>query len=231
MGNGILLSALLLGIGIYVLVAAIRGKGKLYQSENIKDKYMEKFPHIMRAIYYVLAIVMLVSGLASLGQSALFEQTSYYGLSENYTAPDGTAYTTDQEFSYDEMTALINADTYTAEGSSSGSSLCSSSSSTQSKVPYISTAVRTEYSIKSESFAFLCKDGEAKNGYDLLGTISQIALYVSLAFIILLFVSVSVMTDKNKKAKNAAAAAGNGNDGHVLPSSAFDFEEKTEDKK
>lgn len=76
---------LILGMGIYVLVAGIRGKGRLYQVENIKEGMVEKFISIMRRLYIGIGAVMTINGLLSVARYTL------YTLVEVTPATDTTA--------------------------------------------------------------------------------------------------------------------------------------------
>lgn len=57
---------ILLGMGVYVLVSGIRGKGRLFTAENIKEGMEEKFMKTMRILYIILGAVMTVNGCVSL---------------------------------------------------------------------------------------------------------------------------------------------------------------------
>lgn len=57
---------ILLGMGIYVLVSGISGKGRLFTAENIKEGMEEKFHKTMQILYIVLGAVMTLNGGVSL---------------------------------------------------------------------------------------------------------------------------------------------------------------------
>jgi hypothetical protein len=85
MGLGLLFPVLLLAMGAYVLVGAIKGKGRLFSLENFKDDCKEKGRKILRAIYFALAGIMLFMALVNFAQSSLFgSSTTYYRLSDAY---------------------------------------------------------------------------------------------------------------------------------------------------
>lgn len=50
-------------IGGYVLVQAISGKGKLFQSENIKEGKEKQYKTILRALSFLLGPLMLATGV------------------------------------------------------------------------------------------------------------------------------------------------------------------------
>lgn len=60
-----ILDYIMLVMGVYVLISGIRGKGRLYSTENIKEELLEKFISITRKLYIALGIVMSLNGLAS----------------------------------------------------------------------------------------------------------------------------------------------------------------------
>ena len=63
---------LILGMGIYVLIASIRGKGKLFVYQNVKEGMEEKFLKTIRTIYGVLGASMIVNGLVSILTTTVF---------------------------------------------------------------------------------------------------------------------------------------------------------------
>ncbi|MDO4572266.1 MAG: hypothetical protein Q4C13_02770 [Clostridia bacterium] len=87
----LLMDYILLAIGVYVLINAIRGKGKLFAVENIKEEYAEKFPKVLRAIYLPMGILMLLNGGVSLLKSYLYEQVIPEEATESTAAVYGWA--------------------------------------------------------------------------------------------------------------------------------------------
>ncbi len=76
---------LLLVLGLYVLVGAIKGEGKLFSLENFKDDSKEKARKIMRIIYFALAAIMLLMALTNGAQSLLYGNTlTYHKITEAY---------------------------------------------------------------------------------------------------------------------------------------------------
>lgn len=84
-----LMDYLLLAIGAYVLINGIRGKGKLFAVENIKEGYEQKFKKTMRAIYLPLGIVMVINGAFSLFRTYLYEQVELQAATETAAAVYG----------------------------------------------------------------------------------------------------------------------------------------------
>lgn len=85
MGLGLLFPVLLLAMGAYVLVGAIKGKGRLFSLENFKDDCKEKGRKILRAIYFALAGIMFFMALVNFAQSSLFSSTTtYYRITDAY---------------------------------------------------------------------------------------------------------------------------------------------------
>lgn len=162
---------IMLGMGLYVLVAGIRGKGRLYQVENIKEGMVEKFISIMRRLYIAIGSVMTINGLLSIARYSLFT------LVEVTPATDTAAAVYDW-------------------------------------VP------------KAESgfWSFLT--------IPVIQVLTYICTALSIGGIIVLIVITRKMTDKEAAAKQAAAArAGSApanQAGHILPVSAFDFDDEPE---
>lgn len=74
----------LFAIAIYVLYAAITGKGRLYSAEFIKESMKEKFRKVMRLMYLALGIVMLLEAATMAGQQYLFKADNYVITSSYY---------------------------------------------------------------------------------------------------------------------------------------------------
>jgi len=64
---------MVLGIGVYVIVSAIRGKGRLFVAAGVKEEYKEKFPKLLRKLYAVIGAFMLLNGIASIASGMLYE--------------------------------------------------------------------------------------------------------------------------------------------------------------
>lgn len=85
MGLGLLFPILLLAMGIYVLVSAIKGEGRLFSMENFKDDSKDKAKKIMRALYFALAAVMLIMALVNGLQTVLYSnKLTYYKVTDAY---------------------------------------------------------------------------------------------------------------------------------------------------
>ncbi len=71
---GSLMDYLLLAIGVYVLISGIRGKGRLFTMEHIKEGMEEKLQKTLRALYIPMGILMLFNGGSSLLKNYFYEQ-------------------------------------------------------------------------------------------------------------------------------------------------------------
>lgn len=82
---GLLFPILLLAMGIYVLLGAIKGSGKLFNMENFKDDAKPKAKKIMRILYFALAAVMLLMAVVNGFQTVLFSnKLTYYRVTDAY---------------------------------------------------------------------------------------------------------------------------------------------------
>ncbi|MDO4564197.1 MAG: hypothetical protein Q4C04_01105 [Clostridia bacterium] len=87
-----LLFILFLGaIAVYVLYAAISGKGRLYNADFIKEALKAKFHKVMRLMYLALGLVMLLEAAVMAGQTYLFEADDYF-VAESYYDANGHYY-------------------------------------------------------------------------------------------------------------------------------------------
>lgn len=67
-----LFDMLLLAMGVYVLVAGITGKGKMYTADNIKKGMEEKFKKTLRILFLCLGIFMILNSVSSLLMGMLY---------------------------------------------------------------------------------------------------------------------------------------------------------------
>lgn len=82
---GFLFPILLLAMGVYVLISAIKGSGKLFSTENFKEESKEQAVKITRALYFALAAIMLIMALTNALSTALYsERVTYYRITEAY---------------------------------------------------------------------------------------------------------------------------------------------------
>ena len=91
MGLGLFFPILLLAMGAYVLVGAIKGEGRLFSMENFKDDSREKAKKYMRILYFALAAIMLIMALVNGLQTVLYSnKLTYYKITDAYkeTFPD-----------------------------------------------------------------------------------------------------------------------------------------------
>lgn len=77
---------LLLAMGAYVLYGAIKGEGKLFSMENIKDDSKDQAKKVMRILYFCLAAIMLVMALTNTLSTVLYNnRITYFKVTEEYT--------------------------------------------------------------------------------------------------------------------------------------------------
>lgn len=85
MGLGALFPILLAAMGIYVLIGAIKGSGKLFSMENFKDDSKDQAKKYMRILYFALAAIMLLMALVNGLQSVLYtSKMTYYRVTDAY---------------------------------------------------------------------------------------------------------------------------------------------------
>lgn len=85
MGLGVLFPILLAAMGIYVLVGAIKGSGRLFSLENFKDDSKEKAKKYMRILYFALAAIMLLMAFVNGLQTVLYtNKLTYYRVTDAY---------------------------------------------------------------------------------------------------------------------------------------------------
>ena len=56
---------IMLGIGLYLLFAAITGKGRLYEAEFVKEGMEKKYKNIIRIGCLIVALLMIADGVVS----------------------------------------------------------------------------------------------------------------------------------------------------------------------
>lgn len=66
----------LFAIGVYVLVSGIRGKGRLFTTQNVKEGCEEKIMKGQKIYYIIVGIGMMLNGLSSLLISFLYDRTA-----------------------------------------------------------------------------------------------------------------------------------------------------------
>ncbi len=148
---GLFFPILLLAMGVYVLIGAIKGSGRLFSMENFKDDSREKAKKYMRILYFALAVVMFLMAAVNGLQSSLYSnKLTYYKVTNAYkeTFPD----------------LLENGTlTYTAAQSTSGGYSCMGGGTTTEKTygPY---SVDDEKMELEEISAFINKAYDAYKG-------------------------------------------------------------------
>ncbi|MBQ5987394.1 MAG: hypothetical protein IJL59_09005, partial [Clostridia bacterium] len=63
---------LLLAMGVYVLIGAIKGEGRLFSMENFKEDCLEKAKKSLRVLYFALAVIMFLMAIVNGAQSVLY---------------------------------------------------------------------------------------------------------------------------------------------------------------
>lgn len=82
---GLLFPILLLAMGAYVLVGAIKGSGRLFSMENFKDESKDKAKKLMRLLYFALAAIMLLMAVVNGLQTVLYSnKLTYYKVTDAY---------------------------------------------------------------------------------------------------------------------------------------------------
>jgi hypothetical protein len=82
---GLLFPILLLAMGAYVLVGAIKGSGRLFSMENFKDESKDKAKKLMRLLYFALAAIMLLMAVVNGLQAVLYSnKLTYYKVTDAY---------------------------------------------------------------------------------------------------------------------------------------------------
>ena len=145
MGLGLLFPILLLAMGVYVLVGAIKGSGRLFSMDNFKDDCKDKAKKIMRALYFALAAIMLLMAAVNGLETALFSsKLTYYKVTDAYK---------------DNFSDLLEDGTltYTATQSASGGMSCMGASGTKQQVTYGPYSVDDQKMDITEISAFINK--------------------------------------------------------------------------
>lgn len=145
MGLGLLFPILLLAMGVYVLVGAIKGNGRLFSMDNFKDDCKDKAKKIMRALYFALAAIMLLMAAVNGLETVLFSnKLTYYRVTDAYK---------------DNFSDLLEDGTltYTATQSSSGGMSCMGATGAQQQMTYGPYSVDDQDMDVTEISAFINK--------------------------------------------------------------------------
>lgn len=85
MGLGLLFPIFLLAMGVYVLIGAIKGEGKLFSMENFKEESRGTAKKYMRILYFALAAIMLLMAITNGLQTVLFSnRLNYFKVTDAY---------------------------------------------------------------------------------------------------------------------------------------------------
>ena len=132
-------------MGVYVLIGAIKGSGRLFTMENFKDESKDHAKKIMRIVYFALAAIMLLMAVVNGLQTVLYSnKNTYYRVTDAYK---------------DTFRDLLDNGTLTyttVESASSGMSCLGSASSGQ-EVTYGPYSVDDQMMDVSEISAFINK--------------------------------------------------------------------------
>lgn len=77
---------IIIALGVYVLVAGIRGKGRLYGTGKVKEGKEKLLHKTMRIIYCVIGVTMLLNGASSMLTNRLYEAVIVQEATENSQA-------------------------------------------------------------------------------------------------------------------------------------------------
>lgn len=72
--NFSLFDLFLAGIGVYALIAGIKGSGRLYTNQNVKEGCEEKIMKGQRILYIIVGASMMLNGLSSILLSLLYDR-------------------------------------------------------------------------------------------------------------------------------------------------------------
>lgn len=61
-----LMDAFMIGTGVYLLIGAITGKGKIYENQNLKKGQEERYRKILRISLFVLSILSILNGVSTM---------------------------------------------------------------------------------------------------------------------------------------------------------------------
>ena len=219
----ILFQTILLVIAIYVIYAAIRGKGRLFQAEFIKEQFQDKYIKVLRILYLSLGGLMVLQVLAASGTNLLYDAKYTFHFTAPYEDANGVKYEVDgREYTEDEMLAILATPVPSGEDGDSvqataapapqGGSLCDPYGGAPTQ-PVVGTP---GYSIKEKAgkWAFLTPT--------LLNVLSYVFLGAALLALIGVFVAINIMTDKVKRREAQAEIR---REGDTLPKAAFEFDE------
>lgn len=208
----------LLAIGVYVLVSAIRGKGRLFQAEFIKEKFQVLFPKVLRSLYLALGILMVLQVISSSATGLLYTSETSYTLTEEITNGLGETYPVGGTYTYEEMVTEVYATAVPGESTEQTEAPASTSGSlcAPAEQPY---TAHVEYTIKDDRFQAFTPE--------LLSGFATGLMLVSLAILIAIIVVINIMTDKTKR-REAQAEAMRASSG--MPSAAFEFNKEDKEE-
>ncbi|MCL2696219.1 MAG: hypothetical protein FWE69_07840 [Clostridiales bacterium] len=197
-------------IALYVLVSAIRGKGRLFQADSIKEKYKDKYVKVLRIIYLVLGLFMVFNSAASGLNNILYEEK--IELTADYEDPLGVVHMAGTQFDRQELWDIVSATPDSAEPEAAPEEDPEAKEPVNINDIIIQVFVRKEG--MEETLPFLSRR--------LLDGLTTWFMIASLVPLVAVFVAINIMTDKEKRKEAQAKAKGNS---LRMPSGAFEFDE------
>ena len=222
-----LFTIVLLAVAGYVLFSAIKGSGKLFAVDNIKDDKIPQFKKLLRPIYGVLGGIMLLMALLSAYQNIVYSENTYA------FADDFRTYFADQiaeDGSIQGIEANVNG-VYPYSKMSTFFSTLKAPELPEGVAPNYAEAVRDE----NGELVFVGIGEQEVNQnpvytalrkvipYQLTNILTWVFMGVAILIVIGVFILMHKFTDKEKFEKAKKQRASGGSD---MPSSAFDFDEE-----
>ena len=201
-------SLLMVVIAVFLAYSVFTGKGKLMAVENIKKDKIGTYKKWLRILYAVMMVIVLLMAFFNFVEKVAYVQEHFYEFTEAYVGADGVTYAPGEPHTVDEMREIL------IPTESTTGSLCAPADT--SELPYKYTG--TTYTL-DERYAFV-----GFVPYRTAHILNFIALGLSMAVVLALFIFINKMTDKEAQRKNYQSK--NGSKGPVRPSmpkGAFDF--------
>ena len=199
---------LMVAIAVVLAIPVITGKGKLMNTENIKKDKLPTYKKWLRILYGIMIVIVLLMAFFNFVEKVAYVQEHFYEFTEAYVGADGVTYAPGEPHTVDEMREIL------IPTESTTGSLCAPADT--SELPYKYTG--TTYTL-DERYAFV-----GFVPYRTAHTLNFIALGLSMAVVLALFIFINKMTDKEAQKRNYQSK--NSSKGPVRPSmprGAFDF--------
>ena len=224
-----LFTIVLLAIAGYVIYSAITAKGKLFEVENIIEAKIPQFLKILRPIYAVLGALMLVLALTSAYQNVVYSNTAYVFADDFRTyfsdvikedgSIEGTVGNVNETYDLTTMQSIFSnlKQPELPEGVSANYVSVLTDETNQ----YVFLGLGEKTVGQNETYTKL----RAAISYKATQILTWVLMGVAVVLVIGIFVLINRFTDKEKLAKARAKAASGG---ESMPSSAFEFEESSD---